>query len=192
MDTGASTTRPARLGSRSTGHSLQSLDPNEAGKTSLLRALCRLDDDSPIESRDRTRLGGIPDSHEVLEAMYLIEPIDRDALPDLRGADDPLRTRWFVLSKYADGSRATQIIPGLRRDRSRRREAERTLRRLTRHPKWPTDHSDDSVLSPDRIVEILEMLASDDETIPDDKLSPVRELIVELSPLRVGDHPRRP
>lgn len=71
--------------------------PNEAGKSSVLRALELLNDDEPIPDTDVTR------GHHgrtVIEATFVLNKADRDALGDLPGAS---KVRTCVIRKSKDG-----------------------------------------------------------------------------------------
>ncbi|MFN8224253.1 MAG: AAA family ATPase [Gaiellales bacterium] len=157
------------------------IGPNEAGKTSLLRALCRLDDDDPISVNDRTRLAGIVDSHQVLEALYLIEEKDRDVLKGLHSADDATLTRWFVVRKHADGTRRYELLPGLSRDKATRVSAAAALKRLRAHRGWPASGAEeDEDLSSASFDEALQALEESAEEISPPGRSAIGKLLSGL------------
>ena len=106
---------------------------NEAGKTSLLEAMRRLDDHEPIAPADRTRQLDVADATIVVQALYLIEGDDRLSLSGLSEAVDPLRSRFYLQQKAAHGGQSHSLIPGLLRDRGPRRQALNEVRRLHRN-----------------------------------------------------------
>jgi HEAT repeat protein len=88
--------------------------PNEAGKSSFLNALYRLNDGDPFVtsggSPETTRNVSIPDSQNIIEAKYLLDDADREAIKDIPGGE---KARWFTLKKRKDGGfwRRTDPLP---------------------------------------------------------------------------------
>ena len=72
--------------------------PNEAGKTTVLRALQSLEESEPIERADFTRGSKQPQQPNdgMIVARYVIEEDDRAAIAGLGGVGNP---RWFILAK---------------------------------------------------------------------------------------------
>jgi predicted ATP-dependent endonuclease of OLD family len=84
------------------GKLLAILGPNEAGKSSLLRALNLLDVNNPYDLHERSR--GADDKYPIIKATYLLSQEDRDAANINVGV-------WYEITKYADGERKWAIRP---------------------------------------------------------------------------------
>ena len=84
------------------GKLLAILGPNEAGKSSLLRALNLLDVNEAFEANERSR--GVEDNYPIIKATYLLSSEDRDAAGISVGD-------WYEITKYADGGRKWAIRP---------------------------------------------------------------------------------
>lgn len=93
--------------------------PNEAGKTSLLKALPHLGHDSQFPSQELTRGRELQNSDVVLEAGFLLDDSDRHAISHLY---DGNKVRRFVIRKAVNGRREHEIIPPLQRDPSFRHQ----------------------------------------------------------------------
>lgn len=104
------------------------LGPNEAGKTSLLRAIESLNEKTPFKtdgpSRDTTR-GKEPADQPIIAATFLLEKPDYEALQKVPGSSEIKR---FKVAKYVDGSRYYNNGPALVRDTSVRKSAIKLLR----------------------------------------------------------------
>src|SRR4051794_31380481 len=92
--------------------------PNEAGKTSFLRALSRLGTTGSFNASDFARRRQDRPSHVVL-ARCLIEEDDRAAIGSIPGVE---RLRWYVWWKSSEGQLYHRVEPSdaLRRDRGPR------------------------------------------------------------------------
>lgn len=84
------------------GKILAILGPNEAGKSSLLRALHLLDVDEAYGINERSR--GSDENFPIIKATYLLSPEDREAVGIKVGT-------WYDVTKYADGNRSWEIRP---------------------------------------------------------------------------------
>lgn len=74
--------------------------PNEAGKTTLLRALSYVESDAPLDLAQRSRALDTSGDDEVIRLRYLLEDHDRAALKDLDLREDPIE---FNVSRLASG-----------------------------------------------------------------------------------------
>lgn len=75
--------------------------PNEAGKTTLLKALAYVDGDQSLEPAQRSRaLPSVPDSTPITSLRYRVSDVDRAELKQFDLAEVP--TEFFV-SRRADG-----------------------------------------------------------------------------------------
>ena len=94
---------------------------NEAGKSSFLEALQRLNNsDKFITSggnQEITRGETYSDDHIVISAIYLVEDDDRNAISHL---DDSAKIRYFKWQKKADGKYFWNALPNPTRDIRRR------------------------------------------------------------------------
>ena len=78
--------------------------PNESGKSSFLEALMHLNHTNPLNTsgaaRDTTRGVDVPIDRNFIQATYLLEDEDREALRDVHGGKE---TRWCEVSKQVRG-----------------------------------------------------------------------------------------
>lgn len=184
--------------------------PNEAGKTSLLDAMLRLDDREAIAFGDRTRRLSVPDSQIVVSALFLVEEYDRAALEGLPGVDDKRRARWLQVDRTAGGRASTQLFEPLLRDTRPRKAAATWIRRAHRKAVWEiADLNEDDPRHSNQLEPLLESLDSLDETLPEQSLArlsaltdslgdmsgPDAELGVAVlrkaSEVEAGEHPNR-
>jgi predicted ATP-dependent endonuclease of OLD family len=103
--------------------------PNESGKTSFLEALTHLTHHNLFEAsgpeRETTRNIDIPSDQTVIEAMYLLDNEDREALKDVHGGKE---IRWCAISKQAgNGTHWYVFTPHPRRSLEPRQRAVRLL-----------------------------------------------------------------
>ena len=90
------------------------LGANEAGKSSLLEALTFLNHDRPFnQDTDLTRNKDFNDEEIILEAGFLLNKKDREALSDLYNSD---LLRWLIIRKPVAGKREFKIKPPLFKD----------------------------------------------------------------------------
>jgi energy-coupling factor transporter ATP-binding protein EcfA2 len=79
------------------------LGPNEAGKSTLLRALLSLNDDSPVPFSSRNRTADLSDETVIVEAEYRLDAKDIEILAENGWAGNPKR---LIVKKRAGGARA--------------------------------------------------------------------------------------
>lgn len=84
------------------GKLLAILGPNEAGKSSLLRALERLNDSEEFQPTERSRDSG--GNGPIIKATYLLSAADRDAVGLAVG-------NWYDLTKSSNGKLGWSIRP---------------------------------------------------------------------------------
>ncbi|GAA1000646.1 hypothetical protein GCM10009551_071800 [Nocardiopsis tropica] len=75
--------------------------PNEAGKTTLLKALSHVDHNNEVPVAERSRGAKVTDQTHVTECDYVLDDSDREALADLDLHEPPTRV---AISRTADGS----------------------------------------------------------------------------------------
>lgn len=78
--------------------------PNEAGKTTLLRALAHVDTEDAVPYPQRSRAAEITDDTRVTEFSYMLDDEDREALMDLDLQEQPTRA---TISRTASGTNLT-------------------------------------------------------------------------------------
>jgi len=109
--------------------------PNEAGKTSILDALARLDNPAPVPLSDLAGRTALPADHVVIAAVYALDDDDRQAIAHLHSSSDKGRARLLEVRLRASGWVDAELHGGLVRDTKPRHEARQSLQRLAR-AKW--------------------------------------------------------
>jgi predicted ATP-dependent endonuclease of OLD family len=177
--------------------------PNEAGKTSILDALDRLDDDDAFELRDLSGRTAQPPDQTVLEALYAVEEADRAQIGDVFGIHDLHRTRLLIIRKRIDGERSYELLDGLERDLGPRKKSAKTLGQLAA-AKWlrlaadelrldedTEEAEEDSAaeerplepFDPDALIALSAVLASDEQVLPPAGIDQLRAVIEQLDGL---------
>jgi energy-coupling factor transporter ATP-binding protein EcfA2 len=106
--------------------------PNESGKTSLLKAMLRLNSEdeepSPFKTAERTgRPQTSPTKRPVVSALFVLEDDDHKALADIPGSE---RVRLYEVSRNEDGYVRHEFRPHVSRPRATRDEVARNLDRV--------------------------------------------------------------
>jgi hypothetical protein len=120
------------------GRLIAIVGPNEAGKSSILRALDQSDTSDPFPIEDLTRRGGVAANQVVVRLRWLVEPADRAAISHLHSGTDPKRAYWLVVNKLADGRRTAAVEPRLVRDLGPRHQLAERLKIARRGEDWMT------------------------------------------------------
>lgn len=81
--------------------------PNEAGKTTLLKALAHVDTGEEVPVAQRSRAGDVPDEARITTFHYILDDGDRKALADLDLAKQPTSAK---VARNAAGSKLTVDI----------------------------------------------------------------------------------
>lgn len=92
------------------GHLIAFVGPNEAGKSSILRAATLLNDDAEFDDDDPTREGGL---RPAVRAGFLLDPEDLQALDGIAGASG---LKYFECARTREGGFSGAVEPGLPRD----------------------------------------------------------------------------
>lgn len=104
------------------------IGPNEAGKSSLLKVLQHLNNNDTFvksgASQELTRGVTIPDSQKIIQATYLLEQSDRNAVAHI---EDTAKIRWLIASKVVGGTTYGDVSPAPKRDLSRRKKVTKEL-----------------------------------------------------------------
>ena len=156
--------------------------PNEAGKSSILEALTRLNSDDPLPDSDLTRAAMPPSDAVVITARFELEADDQRAIAQIPEARDVKR---IVVTKRRDGRRQRTLEPSPRRDRVPRQTALRLLTKV-QSSRWARDSSSlvDEYFGP-----AGEALASDQGTLTPEQIAAVNALALELRDEPNGTNP---
>jgi predicted ATP-dependent endonuclease of OLD family len=102
--------RLAKADMRLEGRITAIVGPNEAGKTSFLRAIERLNDEEPFQAREDLSRGldPFPADHPVIKAWYALDDDDKALLAGIPRAEEPTR---FIITKRADGPLVGSLDP---------------------------------------------------------------------------------
>lgn len=82
--------------------------PNEAGKTTLLKALAYLNNDGPLPHNSKSRNGSVDDYTETVSVDYVLDDADRDAVKDFDLQELPQR---MVVTKRVNGKIILDVKP---------------------------------------------------------------------------------
>lgn len=93
--------------------------PNEAGKTTLLKALSYIEADEALDLKRWARAGEVNSSTEIVGLRYLLDEDDRESIGDLDLLDSPAE---FIAARTADGKLRWRTEPPLSRGTSLLRE----------------------------------------------------------------------
>lgn len=77
--------------------------PNEAGKTTLLKALAYVEAQEALSMPERSRAVGVEDTTQTIRLNFVLDEADQEALKDIE-LQEPPRSMWVV--KKADGTAA--------------------------------------------------------------------------------------
>lgn len=152
------------------------IGPNEAGKTSILRALEHFNHSRAFKTtggqQETTRGVNIRDEAPVIEATYWVNGDDRAALSQIPEACD---VRWVKISKRAEGNTfyVTQK-PRPKRDLSQRRAAAGLLKNLQKVPDSWNAVNEDSTDAATPIDHLRSVLISDEEDLTADQIEWIR------------------
>ncbi|GAB3608347.1 hypothetical protein GCM10027414_04720 [Humibacter ginsengiterrae] len=80
--------------------------PNEAGKTTLLKALAYIDNGAALSVPERSRGMDVPDSHTVVRVQYILDKADLKAIEQYQ-LEEPPTSIW--LSRTAAGSTEPRV-----------------------------------------------------------------------------------
>lgn len=104
--------------------------PNEAGKTTLLKALAHVDSDQPVPVAQRARAAGVDGNTTIVSIRYILDDADRDVVAD-SNLDQPPKT--MTVSRKADGGNViVGITPTPRKARAPLARAAEQLRKALR------------------------------------------------------------
>lgn len=157
-----------------TGKLLALVGQNEAGKTSMLRALEHIGHDRAFGAIELTREFTLPSGEPVLEAGFFLEASDHRALSRVPHSSD---VRWLTVRKLQDGERRFDVHPSLSRDLTLRHHCAAILKKASRSPAVDPD----SNLSPQQLRELANKLMSTVDTLPEDVLEDMKAVRAAVS-----------
>lgn len=140
------------------GDPIAIVGPNEAGKSSLLIALTRLNTDAAFEPGDLRRGSPRSGGRPVLIAWFGLDKNDRAAIGHIKEAR--LITRFQVV-KHEDGRLLGRLNPEAKRDQKGRRKVQALLGRV-RASLWATEHE---AIIDEHFDVAGQVLASTEETL---------------------------
>nr|MDQ4043894.1 AAA family ATPase [Chloroflexota bacterium] len=166
------------------GELIAFVGPNEAGKSSLLRALAHLNNDAPFEPNERPRRTSLEPR---LTWHFQLEREDREALGSV---PDAAHVERAVVTKRADGTKTWEFEPRRpRRDRIPRAAAAELL---TTHRDSEilavADDDEDSEFSLEDFDRVIQTLEADVENYEPGNLDGLRDLARRL---RGVEYPER-
>lgn len=121
--------------------------PNEAGKTTLLKALTDLGWQGEFDPRDMTR--ETEPVGRILEAKFLLDDLDREAL--VEAVPEASDVRWYCVWRDENGKRIHSTIPKIPWKGEAARRVQTTLTRL-RNIKWTGTASEDLITRLDTVL----------------------------------------
>lgn len=158
--------------------------PNEAGKSSLLEALTRLNSDDPLLDSDLTRTARPADDDVVLTATFALDAIDKSVVGHIPEAVDAKR---LVVTKLRSGKRRGRIEPRVTRKREPRAAAQRLLDKVS-SSRWANDQS---LEAREQWPQARAALTSETATISAEDLGQLRGIVESLSNEPAGTNPAR-
>lgn len=160
---------------------------NEAGKSSFLKALQRLNDYEKFVAsggeQELTRGGSYSDDHKVISATYLVEEEDRKAMSHL---DDTAKIRWFKWEKRVGGNFFMTCLPTPTRDLSRRQSVIKKFKSFSSKLETPlksrtlsaeTKESADKIIDDNEIDNLSKLLNVDTDKLNPATITKISEFI---------------
>jgi len=147
--------------------------PNEAGKSSFLKAMIALNPDVVFEDRDKTRG---TDTTTLVKAAYVLDDEDREAIAEIEGG---AKVRWWTYY-IQGGNRYFSLHPRPQRDLSRRHGLASVVTK-TEQKAWlgifEVEH--DEVFR-NHLDETLAALSSEQEDLSDDEKERINQFGLSL------------
>ncbi|MFY9488753.1 MAG: AAA family ATPase [Solirubrobacterales bacterium] len=160
--------------------------PNEAGKTSFLRAIEHLGNESPFSPRELSRDW---DGEHFVRAYFKLDAADREALAGVHGGEviDEFRFR-----RLQDGTHRSQVVPSPTRDLGPRQALRLQFEKVTK-TKWfqefdpevdaeiedPENHTGDALRA--LVESVVAILGEESETLSETQLSELELIQSRLS-----------
>jgi predicted ATP-dependent endonuclease of OLD family len=146
---------------------------NEAGKSSLLDALTRLNDPDAIERHDQTRGHSFDPDDRILRVWFALD-VDDKAL--LSGIPEAAGASRYIITKAANGTIRGRFDPNVARDLRPRQRASQLHARVG-NTKW---YGDSEFTDSDEYSDVGTLLGSDRESLTPDEIATIRSLAEQL------------
>lgn len=166
--------------------------PNESGKSSFLNALRHLNNSSPFiangGSRELTRNASIPADRTVVQAKYLLEDADREAIGHIHRAEE---ARWCTVGKRVEGSFWCRIEPPPQRNLRPRQKMVQALTETSSKKGFldlATEHKEEDLVG--RVEDLASALGTDVGTLPDATRERIQSLVTTLESAESDDTPK--
>lgn len=156
--------------------------PNEAGKSSFLKAITHLDLTDPFDPTDFTRDGG---GDAWVRAQFKLDAKDRDALESIPGG--PI-VQDYSITRQSDGTRFSEVTPEPSRDLAPRAKLHSVFYKF-RESKWlenlesdlaDSDEGTETTSPRTRIDRVIEILASTEQNLSEESIALLRDELEEL------------
>jgi predicted ATP-dependent endonuclease of OLD family len=158
--------------------------PNEAGKSSLLKAMVHLNNSKAFvasgSTQELSRGVKIPADQTVIEASYLLEEADKEAVSHLNEGNI---IRWLTLSKTAEGTtHFVGLNPKPKRNKKMRVEIDNLLTDyVSIHKGTGNSEIVDRIPFLGKIEQIAKNIRSEKETLPTTTINELNELLSDLN-----------
>jgi predicted ATP-dependent endonuclease of OLD family len=167
--------------------------PNESGKSSFLQALMHLNHNGPLNvsgaARETTRNIEIPVGQKVIEATYLLDDKDKEALSEVHGGRE---IRWCKISKQAEKNNLRYgLTPRPRRSLQPRIKAGRMLNKdSSRKGFRSVDEEYEEVDLRAEVENLASALDTEAETLSDETLEQIRSVVTTLEDATDSESPK--
>lgn len=167
--------------------------PNESGKSSFLEALTHLNHTNPLNVsgavRETTRGVNVPADRNVIEATYLLEDEDREALSGVHGGKE---ARWCKVSKRTQGETLYYTItPYPRRSLQPRNAVVRTLNEIPSRKgflKLAEENEESELVA--SVESLASTLNTNVGTLADEEREEIQTVIAVLEDAVSGESPK--
>lgn len=150
---------------KTSGKVVAVIGPNEAGKSSILKALEHLNHAIKFSPNELTRGKEFKDDDVILEAGFLLDESDRAVISGLYQDN---KARQFRIYKLANGSKRYEIIPSIQKDLSPRLKLKDFLESLDK------SILSDLKLDTDQVRKLISELSNTDETFQQGNLVEIK------------------
>lgn len=151
--------------------------PNEAGKSSILASLQKMDDNGPFvisgAHPEISRNSSFKSNHYVLTATYYIEDDDRASLSSIDGAEN---ARWYTLHKKLSGGLVFSFHPEIERNLKERKQITKLLNKvLKKVEKYESKNLEKGKETSKNIAKVISSL-DERENITESEIELIRSL----------------
>ncbi|MEG3082810.1 AAA family ATPase [Sphingomonas sp. PB2P12] len=154
---------------KTTGKLVALLGPNEAGKTSILKAISQIGSSVPIPKADYARAAIVSDDDIIIVARFRLE------IEDLTAAQLTGPT-WYILDKKASGQQVHHFEPKVHlRDSSHRAKLKVALAKVRKNNKLLGRLIQTVSTIPEILDQVDEILLSKKETLSKEEIAKIEE-----------------